>query len=53
MGRWRGDGVDAQRIVSSAAGAYVRGFDHEAPVSPCGNDDKALRRGRRVHAGRG
>ncbi|POX55369.1 hypothetical protein C3489_10820 [Streptomyces sp. Ru71] len=25
-------------IVFSAAGAYVRGFDHEAPMSPYGND---------------
>lgn len=29
---------DEYSIVFSAAGAYVRGFDHEAPMSPYGND---------------
>ncbi|MFJ2745150.1 hypothetical protein ACIO3O_36455 [Streptomyces sp. NPDC087440] len=30
-------------IVFSAAGAYVRGFDHEAPMSPYGNDGEPWR----------
>ncbi|MEU1122209.1 hypothetical protein ABZ371_01115 [Streptomyces sp. NPDC005899] len=29
---------DEYSIVFSAAGAYVRGFDHEAPMSPYAND---------------
>ncbi|MBV2354096.1 hypothetical protein KUM39_06915 [Streptomyces sp. J2-1] len=29
---------DEYSIVFSAAGAYVRGFDHESPMSPFGND---------------
>ncbi|MEU0853238.1 hypothetical protein ABZ387_35695 [Streptomyces flaveolus] len=29
---------DEYSIVFSTAGAYVRGFDHEAPMSPYGND---------------
>lgn len=29
---------DEYSIVFSAVGAYVRGFDHESPMSPFGND---------------
>ncbi|WP_069173645.1 hypothetical protein [Streptomyces griseus] len=29
---------DEYSIVFTAAGAYVRGFDHESPMSPYGND---------------
>ncbi|MET9226857.1 hypothetical protein [Lentzea sp. NPDC003310] len=27
-------------VVFTAAGAYIRGFDHESPMSPYGNDDE-------------
>ncbi|MCC5574865.1 hypothetical protein IMZ11_04340 [Microtetraspora sp. AC03309] len=30
---------DAYSIVFTSAGAYIRGFDHESPMSPWGNDD--------------
>jgi hypothetical protein len=31
---------DAYSIVFSAAGAFIRGFDHESPMSPAGNDNE-------------
>ncbi|MEU8813393.1 hypothetical protein [Actinoplanes sp. NPDC048796] len=31
---------DEWSIVFSPAGAFVRGFDHESPMSPAGNDDE-------------
>jgi hypothetical protein len=31
---------DAWSIVFSSAGAFIRGFDHESPMSPAVNDDK-------------
>jgi hypothetical protein len=30
---------DEYSIVFAPAGAFVRGFDHESPMSPYGNDD--------------
>ncbi|MEV7525379.1 hypothetical protein [Streptomyces sp. NPDC091371] len=38
MASMRNGSGDEYSIVFSAAGAYVRGFDHEAPMSPYGND---------------
>ncbi|MBP0458800.1 hypothetical protein [Streptomyces montanisoli] len=38
MASMRNGSGDQYSIVFSAAGAYVRGFDHEAPTSPYGND---------------
>lgn len=35
---WNGSG-DEYSIVFTAAGAYVRGFDHESPMSPYATDD--------------
>ncbi|MEV4190480.1 hypothetical protein [Streptomyces toxytricini] len=37
MASMRNGSGDEYSIVFSAAGAYVRGFDHEAPMSPYGN----------------
>lgn len=34
-------GGDAYSIVFSAAGAYIRGFDHESPMSPYAGDGTA------------
>jgi hypothetical protein len=33
-------GGDSYRIAFSGAGAFLAGFDHEAPVSPAANDDE-------------
>ncbi|MEV6537106.1 hypothetical protein AB0M86_47495, partial [Streptomyces sp. NPDC051639] len=38
MASMRNGSGDEYSIVFSAAGAYVRGFDHESPMSPFGND---------------
>lgn len=38
MASMRNGSGDEYSIVFSAAGAYVRGFDHEAPMSPYAND---------------
>jgi len=38
MASMRNGSGDEYSIVFSAAGAYVRGFDHESPMSPYGND---------------
>lgn len=38
MASMRNGSGNEYSIVFSAAGAYVRGFDHEAPMSPYGND---------------
>ncbi|MFC4013896.1 hypothetical protein ACFOY2_42180 [Nonomuraea purpurea] len=38
MASMRNGSGDEYSIVFSAAGAYVRGFDHEAGMSPYGND---------------
>ncbi|MFF2042793.1 hypothetical protein ACFVVX_20415 [Kitasatospora sp. NPDC058170] len=38
MASMRNGSGDEYSIVFSAAGACVRGFDHEAPMSPYGND---------------
>ncbi|MFI5547787.1 hypothetical protein ACIA6E_28850 [Streptomyces sp. NPDC051815] len=38
MASMRNGSGDEYSIVFSAAGAYIRGFDHEAPMSPYGND---------------
>ncbi|MCG5217757.1 hypothetical protein [Streptosporangium sp. KLBMP 9127] len=38
MASMRNGSGDEYSIVFSAAGAYVRGFDHEAVMSPYGND---------------
>ncbi|MFP8886766.1 hypothetical protein [Streptomyces mangrovi] len=38
MASMRNGSGDEYSIMFSAAGAYVRGFDHEAPMSPYGND---------------
>ncbi len=38
MASMRNGSGDEYSIVFSAAGAYVRGFDHEAPTSPYRND---------------
>ncbi|WP_331770889.1 hypothetical protein OG948_45425 (plasmid) [Embleya sp. NBC_00888] len=38
MASMRNGSGDEYSIVFSPAGAYVRGFDHEAPMSPYGND---------------
>jgi hypothetical protein len=40
MASMRNGSGDEYSIVFSAAGAYVRGFDHESPMSPYGNDDE-------------
>ncbi|MFI9332986.1 hypothetical protein ACIGZJ_36305 [Kitasatospora sp. NPDC052868] len=40
MASMRNGSGDEYSIVFSAAGAYVRGFDHEAPMSPYGQDGK-------------
>lgn len=49
-GRWREDeelasmdngSGDEYSIVFTAAGAFIRGFDHESPMSPYGDDDYA------------
>lgn len=31
---------DAWSVVFSPAGVFIRGFDHESPMSPAGNDDE-------------
>lgn len=31
---------DGWSVVFSPAGAFIRGFDHESPMSPAGNDDE-------------
>ncbi|MFF5262620.1 hypothetical protein ACFY4C_27120 [Actinomadura viridis] len=33
---------DEYSIVFTAVGAFIRGFDHESPMSPYGNEDYAL-----------
>nr|WP_308404939.1 hypothetical protein [Streptomyces sp. 35G-GA-8] len=38
MASMRNGSGDEYSIVFSAAGAYVRGFDHESPMSPYAND---------------
>lgn len=38
MASMRNGSGDEYSIVFSAAGAYIRGFDHEAPMSPYGKD---------------
>ncbi|MFD9374185.1 hypothetical protein ACFWBH_01375 [Streptomyces sp. NPDC059999] len=38
MASMRNGSGDEYSIMFSVAGAYVRGFDHEAPMSPYGND---------------
>ncbi|WP_431676707.1 hypothetical protein [Kitasatospora sp. KL5] len=38
MASMRNGSGDEYSVVFSAAGAYVRGFDHESPMSPYGND---------------
>ncbi|WP_433362529.1 hypothetical protein [Streptosporangium sp. CA-115845] len=38
MASMRNGSGDEYSIVFSAAGAYIRGFDHEAVMSPYGND---------------
>ncbi|GAA3181648.1 hypothetical protein GCM10010486_57360 [Nonomuraea roseoviolacea subsp. carminata] len=38
MGSMRNGSGDEYSIVFSAGGAYIRGFDHEAAMSPYGND---------------
>ncbi|MGP3914248.1 hypothetical protein [Nonomuraea sp. 10N515B] len=38
MASMRNGSGDEYSIVFSAAGAYIRGFDHEAAMSPYGND---------------
>jgi hypothetical protein len=38
MASMRNGSGDEYSIVFSAVGAYVRGFDHESPMSPFGND---------------
>jgi hypothetical protein len=38
MASMRNGSGDEYSIVFSAAGAYVRGFSHESPMSPYGND---------------
>ncbi|MFJ6619770.1 hypothetical protein ACIQOW_19610 [Kitasatospora sp. NPDC091335] len=38
MASMRNGTGDEYSIVFSVAGAYIRGFDHEAPMSPCDND---------------
>ncbi|MFD9672648.1 hypothetical protein ACFWAO_12185 [Streptomyces sp. NPDC059981] len=38
MASMRNGSGDEYSIVFSAAGAYARGFDHESPMSPFGND---------------
>ncbi|TDT97281.1 hypothetical protein EDD99_5393 [Streptomyces sp. 846.5] len=38
MASMRNGSGDEYSIVFSAAGAYVRGFDHESPMSPYGNE---------------
>jgi hypothetical protein len=49
-GRWREDeelasmdngSGDEYSIVFTAAGAFIRGFDHESPMSPYGDEDYA------------
>ncbi|WP_329034455.1 hypothetical protein OIE71_18260 [Streptomyces sp. NBC_01725] len=38
MASMRNGSGDEYSIVFSSAGAYMRGFDHESPMSPYGND---------------
>ncbi|WP_062651656.1 hypothetical protein [Streptomyces maremycinicus] len=38
MASMRNGSGNEYSIVFSSAGAYIRGFDHEAPMSPYGND---------------
>ncbi len=38
MASMRNGSGDEYSIVFSPAGAYIRGFDHESPMSPYGND---------------
>ncbi|MFF7209367.1 hypothetical protein ACFZAU_02385 [Streptomyces sp. NPDC008238] len=39
MASLRNGSGDEYAIVFSAAGAFIRGFDHESPVSPYGSED--------------
>lgn len=40
MASMRNGSGDAWSIVFSSAGAFIRGFDHESPMSPANNDDE-------------
>ncbi len=40
MASMRNGSGDEYSIVFSAAGAYIRGFDHESPMSPYNDDDR-------------
>jgi hypothetical protein len=40
MTSMRNGSGDAWSIVFSSAGAFIRGFDHESPMSPANNDDE-------------
>ncbi|MGC9669529.1 hypothetical protein ACNTMW_23625 [Planosporangium sp. 12N6] len=40
MASMRNGSGDAWSIVFSPAGAFIRGFDHESPMSRAGNDDE-------------
>jgi hypothetical protein len=40
MASMRNGSGDAWSIVFSPAGAFIRGFDHESPMSPANNDDE-------------
>jgi hypothetical protein len=40
MASMRNGQGDAWSIVFSSAGAFIRGFDHESPMSPAVNDDE-------------
>ncbi|MCA2229647.1 hypothetical protein [Nonomuraea aurantiaca] len=39
MASWRSGAGDDYSIVFCLAGVYIRGFDHESPVSPFASDD--------------
>ncbi|MET9342687.1 hypothetical protein [Nonomuraea sp. NPDC003804] len=39
MASWRSGAGDDYSIVFCPAGVYIRGFDHESPVSPFASDD--------------
>lgn len=42
MASMRNGSGDSYSIVFSAAGAFIRGFDHESPMSPFGGDSDQL-----------